>query len=148
MKKCLLLYNPIIKLKYGKKYWHDHVLFVNLSSGRHFPLEKLFLSLLQLYEKGCMRRKGMFKETIVPLSNAEISKITGNEGGKYYGNGVYCIKKKCCVNWGEDINRIGNNMAANWFTGVKISDHPGPKGPTYHSGSGKSRRAGRHYAIN
>ncbi|MDE3281148.1 MULTISPECIES: hypothetical protein [Lacticaseibacillus] len=30
----------------------------------------------------------------------------------------------------------------------KISDLPGPKGPTYHSGPRKSRRAGRHYAIN
>ncbi|RXT55648.1 hypothetical protein [Lacticaseibacillus chiayiensis] len=30
----------------------------------------------------------------------------------------------------------------------KISDLPSPKGPTYHSGPRKSRRAGRHYAIN
>ncbi|MDE3281145.1 leucocin A/sakacin P family class II bacteriocin [Lacticaseibacillus parahuelsenbergensis] len=69
----------------------------------------------------------MFKETIAPLSNAEISKVTGGGGGKYYGNGVYCTKKKCYVNWREAINSIGNNMAANWFTGGQAGWNSGIK---------------------
>lgn len=38
-------------------------------------------------------------------------------GGKYYGNGVYCGKHTCRVDWGVAIGKIGNNAAANLTTG-------------------------------
>jgi hypothetical protein len=38
------------------------------------------------------------------------------DAATYYGNGVYCNKKKCWVDWGKAVKIIGNNAAANLFT--------------------------------
>ncbi|EUJ18023.1 leucocin A/sakacin P family class II bacteriocin [Listeria aquatica] len=48
------------------------------------------------------------------LDSTEMAKTIG---GKYYGNGVSCNKKKCSVDWGKTIGIIGNNSAANLATG-------------------------------
>lgn len=45
------------------------------------------------------------------LSTQELSKIIG---GKYYGNGVYCGKKTCHVDWAQAWGSIGDNMVASW----------------------------------
>lgn len=49
------------------------------------------------------------------LTKKELAQVIG---GKYYGNGVSCTKKKgCTVDWGKAIGIIGNNSAANLATG-------------------------------
>ena len=41
----------------------------------------------------------------------------------YYGNGVYCNKHTCHVDWGKAWSNIFNNSAANWFTGGHAGWH-------------------------
>jgi len=41
------------------------------------------------------------------------------KGGTYYGNGLSCGKHTCSVDWGKAIGIIGNNSAANLYTGGK-----------------------------
>lgn len=35
----------------------------------------------------------------------------------YYGNGVYCNKHTCHVDWGKAWGNIVNNSSVNWLTG-------------------------------
>lgn len=41
----------------------------------------------------------------------------------YYGNGLYCNKHKCYVDWGKAWVNIANNSAANWLTGGQAGWH-------------------------
>ncbi|MGM0334014.1 bacteriocin [Enterococcus faecalis] len=41
---------------------------------------------------------------------------TNAEAATYYGNGLYCNKQKCWVDWSKAITIIGNNAVANWAT--------------------------------
>ncbi|EPH79882.1 class II bacteriocin, partial [Enterococcus faecalis 02-MB-BW-10] len=48
---------------------------------------------------------------------------TNVEAATYYGNGVYCNKQKCWVNWGqawsEGVKRWGDNLFGS-FSGGRI----------------------------
>ncbi|EPI33843.1 putative bacteriocin hiracin-JM79 [Enterococcus faecalis VC1B-1] len=48
---------------------------------------------------------------------------TNAEAATYYGNGVYCNKQKCWVNWGqawsEGVKRWGDNLFGS-FSGGRI----------------------------
>ncbi|HFP7387157.1 hypothetical protein IGJ40_002701 [Enterococcus sp. DIV0418] len=48
---------------------------------------------------------------------------TNAEAATYYGNGVYCNKQKCCVNWGQawskGVKRWGDNLFGS-FSGGSI----------------------------
>lgn len=46
-----------------------------------------------------------------------MKELQSTKGGKYYGNGLYCNKKGCTVDWGQAVSIILNNAAANWATG-------------------------------
>jgi|UPI000665D87F hypothetical protein len=72
----------------------------------------------------------MYKAKLNNLGNAEV--LANNE-------------LQVTIGGGSRVPVTGGGGAGFTF---KISDLPGPKGPTYHSGPRKSRRAGRHYAIN
>lgn len=37
---------------------------------------------------------------------------------KYYGNGVYCNKHTCHVNWGEARQSIGSIIYHGWMNGI------------------------------
>lgn len=54
------------------------------------------------------------------MNNAKVlsmKELQSTKGGKYYGNGLYCNKKGCTVDWGQAVSIILNNAAANWATG-------------------------------
>ncbi|MBP2098080.1 leucocin A/sakacin P family class II bacteriocin [Enterococcus rivorum] len=51
------------------------------------------------------------------MQKLDLQKMKDIVGGTYYGNGVSCNKKGCSVDWGKAISNIGNNAAANWYTG-------------------------------
>lgn len=48
-----------------------------------------------------------FKE----LSVEEMRQV---KGGKYYGNGVYCNKEKCWVDWNKAQGEIGKIIVNGW----------------------------------
>lgn len=50
-----------------------------------------------------------FIKDSVSINEQDLKNITG---GKYYGNGVYCGKKTCQVDWGQAWGAIGNNLAS------------------------------------
>lgn len=52
------------------------------------------------------------------LSEKELKKIMG---GKYYGNGVYCGKNKCRVDWGQAWGCSVNRWGAAVGTGGKAT---------------------------
>lgn len=46
-------------------------------------------------------------------------------GGKYYGNGVYCGKKTCQVDWSQAWGAIGNNLVNSIAGGAGGMSNPG-----------------------
>lgn len=46
----------------------------------------------------------------------DLAKING--GATYYGNGVYCNKKKCWVEWGQAGSCIGQTVVGGWLGGA------------------------------
>ncbi|MFV8043811.1 MULTISPECIES: Blp family class II bacteriocin [Streptococcus] len=54
------------------------------------------------------------------MDNVELSTIEGGKGsGKtvYQGNGLYCNKVKCWVDWSQTWTTIANNSVMNGLTG-------------------------------
>jgi len=48
------------------------------------------------------------------FNELDLESLSTINGGKYYGNGVYCGKKTCQVDWGQAWGSIAGNMVAGW----------------------------------
>lgn len=53
--------------------------------------------------KDNFRKKDYFMKKFKELSVKEMQQVQGGatHSGKYYGNGVYCTKNKCTVDWAK-----------------------------------------------
>ncbi|WP_439443063.1 class II bacteriocin [Listeria aquatica] len=60
---------------------------------------------------------------VICLSLVSIFAVPQHSEAKYYGNGVYCNKKKCWVDWSKARAAIGKIVVNGWIQHGPWSSH-------------------------